>query len=166
MACEEIGEDDLFARVRRAWPYRNLARSDFDAVVRMHAEGVGRRQGRAVAARLHRDALTRTLSGRRSSRLVALQNGGAIPDTAQWALFRKRYLAELAAPAAGAALEQLYDLARARKKVTLLYAARDAEHNNAVVLRDLLEGMRKPPSSSGPAAAAALGRRRAVRPRN
>src|SRR5437762_3393061 len=69
---------------------------------------------------------------------------------AQWALFRKRYLAELAAPAAGAALEQLYDLARAQKKVTLLYAARDAEHNNAVVLRDLLEGMRKPPSSSGP----------------
>src|SRR5438105_4147257 len=83
-ACEEIGEDDLFGRVRRAWPYRNLARSDFDAVVRMHAEGVARRQGRAVAARLHRDALTRTLSGRRSSRLVALQNGGAIPDTAQY----------------------------------------------------------------------------------
>jgi ATP-dependent Lhr-like helicase len=83
-ACEEIGEDDLFARVRRAWPYRNLARSDFDAVVRMHAEGVARRQGRAVAARIHRDALTRMLSGRRSSRLVALQNGGAIPDTAQY----------------------------------------------------------------------------------
>jgi len=83
-ACEEISEDDLFARVRRAWPYRNLERSDFDAVVRMHAEGVARRQGRAVAARLHRDGLTRMLSGRRSSRLVALQNGGAIPDTAQY----------------------------------------------------------------------------------
>src|SRR5436305_10627494 len=50
----------------------------------MHAEGVGRRQGRAVAARIHRDALTKMLSGRRSSRLVALQNGGAIPDTAQY----------------------------------------------------------------------------------
>src|SRR5437764_3144179 len=50
----------------------------------MHAEGFARRQGRAVAARLHRDGLTRMLSGRRSSRLVALQNGGAIPDTAQY----------------------------------------------------------------------------------
>ena len=83
-ACEEIAEDDLFARVRRAWPYRKLERSDFDAVVHMHAEGVARRQGRAVAARLHRDGLTHMLSGRRSSRLVALQNGGAIPDTAQY----------------------------------------------------------------------------------
>src|SRR5437764_4922025 len=50
----------------------------------MHAEGFARRQGRAVAARLHRDGLTHMLSGRRSSRLVALQNGGAIPDTAQY----------------------------------------------------------------------------------
>src|SRR5205085_3920405 len=72
------------ARVRRAWPYRNLSRKNFDGVVHMHAEGVARRAGRAVASRLHRDALTGKLSGRRSSRLVALQNGGAIPDTAQY----------------------------------------------------------------------------------
>src|SRR3954463_11145397 len=83
-ACEPIAEDDLFARILRAWPYRNLPRKDFDDVVRMHAEGVARRAGRAVASRVHRDALTRTLSGRRSSRLVALQNGGAIPDSAQY----------------------------------------------------------------------------------
>ena len=30
---EEWGEDELFALVRRAWPYRDLAREDFDAVV-------------------------------------------------------------------------------------------------------------------------------------
>src|SRR5436305_4877879 len=83
-ACEEISEDDLYARVRRAWPYRNLSPAAFGDVVHMHPAGVGGRQARAVAAGVQRDAPTRTLSGRRSSRLVALQNGGAIPDTAQY----------------------------------------------------------------------------------
>lgn len=67
--------------------------------------------------------------------------------------FRKRYYKELAAPEASLALEQLYKLVNTSKNITLLYASRDEEHNNAVVLKDLLEGMRKPPSSSGPAQA-------------
>src|SRR5687767_8702311 len=33
--CRDYSEDDLFALVRRAWPFRDLARSDFDAVVAM-----------------------------------------------------------------------------------------------------------------------------------
>ena len=74
------------------------------------------------------------------------------PD--QWPAFRKRYLSELTSVPAAAALNQLQQLANERKKVTLVFASRNEEHNNAVVLRDLLEGMRKPPSSSGPAAAA------------
>ena len=76
----------------------------------------------------------------------------ARPD--QWSLFRRRYLEELGQPAASAALEELYDLARRRKKVTLVYASKNTERNNAVVLKELLEGMRKPPHSSGPVAAA------------
>src|SRR5438067_1490557 len=83
-ACEEISEDALYALVRRAWPYRELARNDFDAIVEMHAEGVARRAGRLVGARLHRDGLSRTVSGRRGSRLAAMTSGGAIPDTAQY----------------------------------------------------------------------------------
>ena len=82
----------------------------------------------------------------------------------QWLNFRKRYLDELSKPEAAAALEQLYDLANRRKKLTLVFASRNTERNNATVLKDLLDGMRKPPSSSGPAVAAA-GRARAVRPR-
>jgi hypothetical protein len=58
---------------------------------------------------------------------------------------------ELAKPAASGALEQLYSLARKHAPVTLLYGAKDEAHNNAVVLKELLEGMRKPPTSSGPA---------------
>jgi len=83
-ACEEISEDALYALVRRAWPYRELSRKDFDAVVEMHAEGVARRAGRLVGARLHRDGVSRTVSGRRGSRLAAMTSGGAIPDTAQY----------------------------------------------------------------------------------
>src|SRR5439155_1280799 len=83
-ACEEIAEDALYALVRRAWPYRELSRKDFDAVVEMHAEGVARRAGRLVGARLHRDGVARTVSGRRGSRLAAMTSGGAIPDTAQY----------------------------------------------------------------------------------
>jgi uncharacterized protein YeaO (DUF488 family) len=67
-----------------------------------------------------------------------------------WPTFRKRYLKELAAPAAADALDELYRLARKKKNLTLLFASRNEEHNNAVVLKDLLEGMRKPPTGTGP----------------
>jgi len=80
-------------------------------------------------------------------------------------VFRKRYLKEMAAPTALQALEQLYKMAGKEKIVTLVYASHDEAHNNAVVLRDLLQGMRKPPSSSGPARAAAA-RNRAKMPRS
>lgn len=78
----------------------------------------------------------------------------------QWAAFRTRYLSELAAADAAAALRQLYAVANKKKQVTLIYASKNLEHNNAVVLKQLLEGMRKPPSTTGPAAAAAKPRQR------
>ena len=81
-----------------------------------------------------------------------------------WLMFRKRYLLELAQPAAEQALEQLYELAARRRPLTLVFSSRNPEHNNAAVLKQLLEGMRKPPSSSGGAAAAGL-RARAARRR-
>jgi uncharacterized protein YeaO (DUF488 family) len=73
-----------------------------------------------------------------------------------WRQFRDLYLKELRAPAALAQLEQLYELAAAPRPVTLIFASRDTEHNSAVVLKELLEGMRKPPTSSGPEKAAAV----------
>ena len=81
-----------------------------------------------------------------------------------WVAFRKKYLQELESPPAAAALDELYKIAGQRAPVTLIFSSRNLEHNNAVVLRDLLEGMRKPPSSSG-SAAAARGKARAVRSR-
>jgi uncharacterized protein YeaO (DUF488 family) len=73
----------------------------------------------------------------------------------QWPQFRKRYLEELGEAAAALALSQLYDLAGKRKRLTLVFSSRNLEHNNAVVLKELLDGMRKPPHSSGPERAAA-----------
>ena len=76
----------------------------------------------------------------------------------QWAVFRKKYLAELAAPAASKALQRLYELAGNSRQLTLVFSSSNLEHNNAVVLKQLLEGMRKPPSTSGPKGAAASAR--------
>jgi len=85
-ACEELREDEAYELVRRAWPYRELPRSEFDALVDMHAEGVARRAGRAQGARLHRDGVNRVVKARRGSRIAALTSGGAIPETAQYAV--------------------------------------------------------------------------------
>ncbi len=80
-AAEEWKEDDLFALVRRAYPYRKLARADFDEIVAMLSEGINARRGR-WGAHLHHDQVNRRLLGRRGSRLTAITNGGAIPDNA------------------------------------------------------------------------------------
>jgi uncharacterized protein YeaO (DUF488 family) len=69
-----------------------------------------------------------------------------------WRDFRKRYLKELAGPEAAAALAELYRVAGERSRVTLLFSSKNEEQNNAVVLKDLLNGMRKPPTGTGPAA--------------
>jgi len=79
-----------------------------------------------------------------------------------WAAFRKKYFKELSQPAAEADLRKLYRLAHRKKRVTLLFASKNVTHNNALVLKQLLEGMRKPPTGTGPAAASAPRRRRAA----
>ena len=77
-----------------------------------------------------------------------------------WTLFVRKYLKELRQPQAAAALEKLYVLKGKHSQLTLLYASRDESHNHAHVLKQLMEGMKKPPTGTGPARAA---RQRAVR---
>lgn len=55
----------------------------------------------------------------------------------RWPEFRKRYRAELEKH--GELVDELRRHA-ARKALTLVYAAKDEEHNQAVVLKELLEG--------------------------
>ena len=58
-------------------------------------------------------------------------------DPDKFADFKRRYEAELATASGKEAISKLRDLLK-RGPVTLVFAAHDTEHNNAVVLRDLL----------------------------
>jgi ATP-dependent Lhr-like helicase len=84
-AAEEWLEDDLFALVRRAYPYRELPREEFDAIVRMLSDGISSRRGRYGAYLFH-DRVNHRLRGRRGSRLAAITSGGAIPENALYSV--------------------------------------------------------------------------------
>ena len=78
-AAEDWSESDLFECVRRAYPYRDLSRADFDEIIEMLSEGIASARGR-YAAYLHRDRVNGMVRGRRGSRLAAITSGGAIPE--------------------------------------------------------------------------------------
>ena len=59
-------------------------------------------------------------------------------DPERWAGFQKRYLAELRRAELRDPLDELAKLGK-RGKLTLVYGARDEEHNQAIVLRDYLK---------------------------
>ncbi len=82
-ACEPWNLDALFARIRTAWPYRNLPRKDFDEIVEMLSEGIATSRGRSGAF-LHLDRVNGNVRGRRGARLTAITSGGAIPDNAAY----------------------------------------------------------------------------------
>jgi len=84
-ACQEWSEDALFDWVRRAWPYAQLKREDFNAIVRMLADGFTTRRG-IRAGYLHRDAVNRVVRGRKGGRTTALMSGGTIPDTGDYSV--------------------------------------------------------------------------------
>ena len=82
-ASDEWSIEGLWALARRAGPYTNLTRRDFDAVVDMLGDGISTRRGRAGAF-LHLDRIHGTARGRRGAQLAALTSGGAIPDKADY----------------------------------------------------------------------------------
>lgn len=80
-ACVVAGEkgwdeQSLFDTFKRAWPYRRLAREDFDGVIKMHIDG---RHGL-----LHRDGVGGRIMARKRARITAITGGGAIPDVADY----------------------------------------------------------------------------------
>jgi ATP-dependent Lhr-like helicase len=76
---EEWDESALLRLLKRAYPYRNLERKEFDEVVEMLARGYATRRGRRGAL-IHYDSLNKKLRARKGSRLNAIVNGGAIPE--------------------------------------------------------------------------------------
>ncbi|HEX7288614.1 MAG TPA: DEAD/DEAH box helicase [Candidatus Angelobacter sp.] len=79
-AAEEWDEDELFVLAKRAYPYRELERSDYDDLLAMLSDGIAAQRGR-FGAHLYRDRVNRRLKARRGARMIAIMNGGAIPET-------------------------------------------------------------------------------------
>lgn len=83
VACcgaEPWQEDALFQVLRRAYPYRNLTREHFEELLNLLHEGIESSRGR-YGAYLLRDGVQGVLHPRRGARMIAIANGGAIPDT-------------------------------------------------------------------------------------
>jgi ATP-dependent Lhr-like helicase len=80
---EGWSEDRLYALATRAWPYRDLPRGEFDAVIGILSEGIATDRGRSGAF-LHRDRVNLVVRARRGARLAAITSGGAIPDNANY----------------------------------------------------------------------------------
>jgi ATP-dependent Lhr-like helicase len=83
VSSREWREDELFDLVRRAWPYRDLSREDYDAVVAMLTAGFTTRRGRRGGL-VHRDEVQSRLVAKRSARMTAITSGGAIPEVADY----------------------------------------------------------------------------------
>jgi len=82
VAGDEWDEDALFALCARAWPYRNLARSEFDELLKLLHEGMSVSQKHGM--HIFRDGVNGKVRPRRHARLTAIMNGGAIPELADY----------------------------------------------------------------------------------
>ena len=83
VACAEWDVAELYGLVKRAWPYRDLPRVDFDDVVKMLSEGYSTRRGRHGALVFH-DGVNGRLRARKGARLTAITSGGTIPEAADY----------------------------------------------------------------------------------
>jgi ATP-dependent helicase Lhr and Lhr-like helicase len=82
-ACgaESWDKESLFAVFRRAYSYRDLTREQFEELVEILCNGIESSRGRYGAYLMH-DGVHGQLHARRGARMIAISNGGAIPDTA------------------------------------------------------------------------------------
>ena len=86
-ACgaESWDETALYDVLRRAWPYRNLTRAHYEELLGLLHNGIESSRGR-YGAYLLRDRVQGQLHARRGARMIAISNGGAIPDTALYSV--------------------------------------------------------------------------------
>jgi ATP-dependent Lhr-like helicase len=82
-SAEDWGSDELFALCRRAYPYRNLSREDFDRVIEFLSEGISKAVSRSRVY-LHHDHVGKRIRARKGARIAATSNAGAIPDIANY----------------------------------------------------------------------------------
>src|ERR1700721_3166281 len=80
-AAEPWEEHALFDVLRRAHPYSQLSRKEYDEILCLLAEGIEASRGR-YGSYLLRDRVNGRMQSRRGARTIAVSNGGTIPDTA------------------------------------------------------------------------------------
>ena len=85
VGAESWHEDALYHVLRRAYPYRNLTREQYEEVLALLHNGIENSRGR-YGAYILRDQVQGHLHARRGSRSIAISNGGAIPDTSIFAV--------------------------------------------------------------------------------
>src|SRR6266516_952781 len=83
VAAEEWRTDELYDLVRRAAPYADLSREEFDEVVELVSHGIETGRGQR-GAYVHHDAINGELRGRKGARIAAATSGGAIPETGDY----------------------------------------------------------------------------------
>src|SRR5271156_5183626 len=84
-AAEPWEEDALFEVMRRAHPYSQLTRKEYDEILCLLAEGIEASRGR-YGSYLLRDRVNGRMQSRRGARTIAVSNGGTIPDTAPYSV--------------------------------------------------------------------------------
>jgi ATP-dependent helicase Lhr and Lhr-like helicase len=88
MAATEPWEvDALYARVRGAAPFAQLARPTFDGVLDMLAGRYASDAFAELKPRLTWDRVTNAVAGREGSQRLAIANGGTIPDRGLYGVF-------------------------------------------------------------------------------
>ena len=84
-AAEPWEEDALYEVLRRAHPYQELSRRQYDEVLCLLADGIEASRGR-YGSYLLRDRVNGRVQARRGARTIAVSNGGTIPDTALYSV--------------------------------------------------------------------------------
>jgi ATP-dependent Lhr-like helicase len=80
VGAESWDEAALYKVLRRAWPYRNLSPAQYEELLALLHNGIESSRGR-YGSYLLRDRVQGHLHARRGARMIAISNGGAIPDT-------------------------------------------------------------------------------------
>lgn len=87
VAVETWRVDELYALVRQAYPYRDLSWQAFQATLEMLAGRYSPTVHRELRPRLAWDRVNGTVSALPGSRLLALRNGGTIPDRGTYSIY-------------------------------------------------------------------------------
>ena len=87
VAMADLDIDDWFETVRRAYPYRDLPREAFDAVIDLVSGSYPSTEFAELRPRVDFDRISGQLTARPGAQRLAVTNGGTIPDRGMFGVF-------------------------------------------------------------------------------